>query len=175
VSAPSPATGADAAAARKAERAAARRSAGESTFQVSLEHGRSRHLTWLVISAAIGILLLWKLGVVGKAIGVMLLLVSALHAYRVVRTLLRPPGRIEVRDDGVVLPAGLCREGSTAVPYSQVRHAFFLRRAVPWSRTGPILVIESEDQVFTYPRDWFSSDSDQRRVALALNRRLGRI
>lgn len=175
MSAPSPATGADAAAARKAERAAARRSAGESTFHVSLEHGRARHLTWFVVCAAVGVLLLWKLGVVGKAIGMMMLALSALHVYRFARTLLHPAGRIEVGDDSVVLPAGLCRKGTTAVPYGDVRHAFFLRRAVPWSRTGPILVIETEDQVFTFPRDWFSSDSDQRRIALALNRRLGRI
>lgn len=174
MSAPSPATGVDASA-RKAERAAARRSAGESTFHVSLESGRWRHLTWIVTSAAVGVLLLWKLGVVGKAVGVLLLAYGALNVYRFVRTLLNPAGRIEVRDDGVVLPIGLCTRGTTTVPYDEVRHAFFLRRAVPWSRTGPILVIEAGNRAFTYPRDWFTSDSDQRRVALALNRRLGRI
>jgi hypothetical protein len=175
VSAPSPATGADAAASRKAERAAARRSAAESTFQVTLEHGRWRHLGWVVVSAAAGGLLLWKLGVVGKAIGIILIAVGILHVYRLARTLLREPGRIEVRDDEIVLPARLCSNETHAIAYDDVRHAFFLRRAVPWSRTGPVLVIETRNQVFTYPRDWFSSDSDQRRVALALNRRLGRI
>jgi hypothetical protein len=175
VSAPSPATGADAPPTRKGERAGARRSAGESTFHVSLESGRWRHLAWIVASAAIGALLLWKLGVVGKAVGAVMLAVGVLHVVRFVRTLLNPAGRIELRDDGVVLPVGLCRPGATTVPYEELRHAFFLRRAVPWSRTGPILVIEAADQAFTYPRDWFSSDSDQRRVALALNRRLGRI
>lgn len=174
MSVPSPATGADAAAARKAERAAARRSAGESTFQVALESGRWRHLGWVVVAAALGALLLWKLGVVGKGIGVVLLGLSALHVHRFVRTLLQPAGRVELRDDAIVLPDGLCRKGATSVPYDQVRHAFFLRRAVPWSRTGPVLVIETSDRVFTYPRDWFSSDSDQRRIAMALNRRLGR-
>jgi hypothetical protein len=175
VSAPSPATGAEAAAARQAERAAARRSAGESSFQVELDHGRWRHLGWVVVGALIGIVLLWKLGAVGKAIGVLLLALSALHVYRFVRTLLHPAGRIEVGDDSILLPAGLCRKAAHAVPYRDVRHAFFLRRAVPWSRTGPILVVETSAQVFLYPRDWFTSDSDQRRVALALNRRLGRL
>jgi hypothetical protein len=36
------------------------------------------------------------------------------------------------------------------------------------------LVIETSDERFVYPRDWFASDSDQRRVAHALGRRLGR-
>jgi hypothetical protein len=175
VSAPSRATGADNAAARKGDRAAARRSAVESTFQVTLEHGRWRHLSWVLVCAAAGGLLLWKLGVVGKGIGLVLLAVGALHVYRLARTLLRAPGRIEVRDDTIVLPLGLCAKEQHSIPYEDVRHAFFLRRAVPWSRTGPVLVIETKSQAFTYPRDWFSSDSDQRRVALALNRRLGRI
>ena len=173
MSAPSPATGAEAAA--RHERSAARRGAGESTFQVSLEHGRWRHFGWIVFGAAVGALLLWKLGVVGKAVGVVLVGMSALHVYRFVRTLLHPAGRIEIGDDSVLLPDGLCREAAPPVPYDQVRHAFFLRRAVPWSHTGPVLVVETAAQIFIYPRDWFSSDSDQRRVALALNRRLGRV
>ena len=172
MSAPSPATGADAAAARKAERAAARRSAVESTFQVALEHGRWRHLGWIAVSAAAGGLLLWKLGVVGKGVGLILLAVGALHIYRLARTLLHPPGRIEVRDDAIVLPARLCARETHSIPYEDVRHAFFLRRAVPWTRTGPVLVVEAGDQVFSFPRDWFASESDQRRVAAALNRRL---
>jgi hypothetical protein len=142
---------------------------------VLLEHGRWRHFGWVVFGTAVGVLLLWKLGVVGKAIGVVLLATAALHVYRFIRTLLHPAGRIELGDDTVLLPDGLCRKDAHAVPYDQVRHAFFLRRAVPWSHTGPVLIVETAEQVFIYPRDWFSSDSDQRRVALALNRRLGRL
>ena len=107
--------------------------------------------------------------------GVLLLALGAVHAYRFVRTLLHEAGRIELRDDSVVLPDALCREGAHTVPYDQIRHAFFLRRAVSWSQTGPVLVVETSERAFMYPRDWFSSDSDQRRVALALNRRLGRL
>lgn len=173
MSAPSPVSGAEAAAARSGRSAGSRRGAGESTFHVTLEHGRWRHLGWVVVGAIAGCLLLWKLGAVGKAIGVLLLGISALHVVRFVRTLLHPAGRIELGEDSILLPTGLCREGAHVVPYAHVRHAFFLRRAVPWSRTGPILVIETSERVFLYPRDWFSSDSDQRRVAMALNRRLG--
>jgi hypothetical protein len=142
---------------------------------VVLEHGRWRHFSWIVIGAVAGVILIWKLGAVGKGIGVLLLAVSALHIYRFARTLVHDAGKIELRDDAVLLPVALCAVEAHTVAYKQVRHAFFLRRAVPWSRTGPILVIETAERVFMYPRDWFSSDSDQRRVALALNRRLGRL
>jgi hypothetical protein len=74
----------------------------------------------------------------------------------------------------VRLPDGLCVKGARTVPWDGIRHVFFLRRSVPWARTGPILVIETEDRTFSYPRDWFASDSDQRRVAHAIFRRLGR-
>jgi hypothetical protein len=161
--------------AARADRGAARRGSGEVSFQIALENGRWRHLGWVVFGAAAGCLLLWKLGAVGKGLGALLLALSALSAHRFIRTLLYPAGRIEVRDDAILLPDGLCQKEAHTVPIGQVRHAFFLRRAVPWSRTGPILVVETNDQVFIYPRDWFSSDSDQRRVALALNRRLGRL
>jgi len=142
---------------------------------VSLDHGRWRHFSWIVIGALGGAFLIWKLGAVGKGMGFLLLAVSALHLYYFARTLLRHAGRIELRDDSIVLPDALCTKEAHTVPYKQVRHAFFLRRAVPWSRTGPVLVVETSERVFVYPRDWFMSDSDQRRVALALNRRLGRL
>ncbi len=43
------------------------------------------------------------------------------------------------------------------------------------STTGPVLVLETKKGVFEYPRDWFAEGSDQRRVVLALNRRLGHL
>lgn len=142
---------------------------------MTLEHGRWRHFGWVVVGLLGGGFLVWKLGAVGRWVGVGLILLAALNAYRFVRTLLRRPGTIDVGDDAVTLPQALCHKDSYQLPYEKVRHAFFLRRAVPWTRTGPILIIETDDQVFTYPRDWFASDSDQRRVALAINRRLGRL
>ena len=178
MSAPSPSTGAEGRAAR-AERQAARRggpSAGEgATFHIELEHGRTRHLGWVLVGAIAGALLLWKLGAVGKALGIFLVGMSAANLWRFTRTLLHPAGRIELGEDAVSLPDGLCRGHAHTIPYERVRHAFFLRRAVPWTRTGPLLVVETDERTFTYPRDWFASDSDQRRIALALNRRLGRL
>lgn len=151
------------------------RAGSDSELRVTLEDGRWRHFGWVLVGLLGGVFLLWKLGTVGKGVGVVLLALAALNTVRFVRTLLRGPGVIDVGDDAVVLPQALCHKDSHTLAYDKIRHAFFLRRAVPWTRTGPILIIETDDRVFTYPRDWFASDSDQRRVALAINRHLGRL
>ncbi|HEU5055188.1 MAG TPA: hypothetical protein VFU21_01625 [Kofleriaceae bacterium] len=158
----------------RAARAAAARQESESEFQISLEHGRWRHFSWLAVGSGLGIFLVWKLGTVGKGLGVVLLVLGAVNLVRFARTLLRPAGSIAVSEDSVKLPDGLCRADAHTIEYRGIRHAFFLRRAVPWTRTGPILVIETDRGVFSYPRDWFATDSDQRRIAHAIHRRLGR-
>ena len=151
----------------------AARQESESEFQVALEHGRWRHFGWLVVGGALGAFLLWKLGTVGKGLGVILILVGVVNLVRFARTLLRSAGSIAVTEEAVRLPEGLCRGRAHTIEYGAIRHAFFLRRAVPWTRTGPILVIETDRRVFSYPRDWFTSDSDQRRIAHAIHRRIG--
>jgi hypothetical protein len=174
VSARQPAPGADRDSGRPARRAAAAARHDEGgDFQVALEHGRWRHFGWLAVGGALGVFLVWKLGTVGKGLGVILILLGLVNLFRFARTLIRPAGAIAVTGDGVRLPDGLCSGQVHTVPYGGVRHAFFLRRAVPWTRTGPILVIETERGTFSYPRDWFTSDSDQRRIATAIHRRLG--
>lgn len=174
MSAASPATGAERDVGRKRERAAGRKPATEQPLEVTLEHARWRHFGWTVAGLVVGAVLLWKLGVVGKAVGVVLCGLGLWAGRSFAATLLHPPGLIRVGEDQVTLPRGLCRSGPVTLPSHQVRHAFFLRRVVPWTRTGPVLVIEAGEHVFSFPRDWFASESDQRRVATALNRRLGR-
>jgi hypothetical protein len=141
---------------------------------VSLEHARWRAFGWALAGLVVGSVLVWKLGAVGKGVGVLLLLAAALPARGFVLTLMHAPGDIVINGREVILPRGLCRAGAVTVPVSGLRHAYFLRRAVPWMRTGPLLVVETERGVFEYPRDWFASDADQRRVASAINHRLGR-
>ncbi len=170
----SPATGAGTEAGRgKSSRRNKRRDVSEPT-SVSLIHARWRAFAWAMASIGVGLLLLIKLGVVGKVIGVLLILASLFAVRSFVLTLLNEPGDIDVDRDEVTLPRGLCRSRAVTVPVKQLRHAYFLRRAVPWTHTGPLLIVETEQGVFQYPRDWFATDSDQRRVAAALNHRLGR-
>lgn len=147
----------------------------EAPLEVHLEHSRWRHFGWSVFGLVAGAVLIWKLGLVGKWVGAFLMLVGAWAGYHFARTLTRPPGRILIDLDKVTLPAGLCRGPEHTFDLDQVRHAFFLRRAVPWTRTGPVLVVEVAEHTFAYPRDWFASESDQRRVATVLNRYLGRL
>jgi hypothetical protein len=152
--------------------AAGQRSRGEDELRVAFEHGRWRHFGWLLAGTAGGAFLVWKLGTVGKGVGLLLILIGLINAIRFARTLMQPAGVIEVDDEAVELPEGLCRKDVHRVPFAGIRHVFFLRRSVPWTLTGPVLVIETDERVYRYPRDWFASDSDQRRVAHAIHRRL---
>lgn len=151
----------------------------ERRVAVELESGRVAHLFSAALGVAGGGVLVWKLGVVGQVIGALVLLFGVYNAVALVRALRHPAGRIEVSDAGVTLPVGLCRPGRVELALADVRHAFFLRRAVPWRLNGPLLVIESRaagvPRSHVFPRDWFASDADQRRVAHALNKRLGRL
>jgi hypothetical protein len=175
VSEASPATGAGTEAGRgkKSSRRKKRRDVSEPT-SVSLMHARWRAFSWAAGGIALGLLLLIKLGAVGKGIGVILILASLLAVRNFVLTLLHEPGKIDVDTSEITLPRGLCRAGPVTMPVDKLRHAYFLRRAVPWTRTGPLLIVETSDGTFQYPRDWFATDSDQRRIAAALNHRLGR-
>ncbi len=118
-------------------------------------------------------LLMVKLGTVGRGVGALLLCFAAYHAFRSLKTFLKPAGTIVISDDKIVLPTGLCRGRDETFPIAEVSHAFFLRRNVPWTRTGPLLIIEVGERAFLYPRDWFASEADQRRIVRAIDVRLG--
>jgi hypothetical protein len=132
---------------------------------------RYRHLAWMGFGVITGALLIWKLGSVGQWVGVVLLGVGAIATYSFARTLFFPAGTISVGDDGVELPRGLCRGAPAKFGLGDIRHAYLLRRAVPWTRAAPVLVVEAGDRSFSYPRDWFVTEADQRRVVRELNAR----
>lgn len=141
---------------------------------IHLEHGQGRHLAWLGIGLVVGAALLFVLGAVGNVVGAMVILMALSSGVSAARTLRNEAGTIRVAADQVELPEGLCRGRSETLPLDEVRHAYMLRRALPFGRSGPLLVVESERGAFVYPRDWFASESDQRRVEMAINRRLRR-
>ncbi len=181
MSVPSQATGAETDAADTAAEAAKdassrkrKRQRVPSTVVAELEHARWRHFGWMVFGLLVGALFVIALGLVGKGIGLVLLIIAAINGRNFARTLLNEAGEIKVGTESLRVPLGLCHGETREYPFAKVKHAFFLRRAVPWTRAGPVLVIEAGDDAFSYPRDWFSSDSDQKRVVAAINRRLGR-
>lgn len=132
---------------------------------------RYRHLSWLGFGVVTGALLIWKLGTVGQWLGVGLIAIGLVAGYAFVRTLLFEAGTIRVSGGGVELPRGLCKGEPATFPLDQVRHAYMLRRAVPWTRAAPVLVIEAGGKAFTYPRDWFATEADQRRIVRELHQR----
>src|SRR5688572_4368078 len=62
--------------------------------EVKLEVSRQRPIGWTIFGLIVGALLVWKLGTVGKWVGVVLMLIGAFRAYQLVQTFLHPPGTI---------------------------------------------------------------------------------
>lgn len=138
---------------------------------IGLEHQRFRHLSWMGFGIVAGIVLIAKLGTVAQWVGVGLIGFGLVAGYLFVRTVLYPAGTLVVDDSGVELPRGLCKGAPAKFPLADVAHVYLLRRAVPWTRAAPVLVVEAGGQAFTYPRDWFLTEADQRRVVRELHAR----
>lgn len=135
---------------------------------VELQHARGRNLRWILIGGIAGGLFVYSLGTLGQLLGLVLIGLGAWSAYQFVRTLLHPPGALVVDGDALELPRGVCRGNPSTVKRADVTAAYFLRRAVPWTQAAPVLVIEAGGRAFSYPRDWFASEADQRRILDAL-------
>ncbi len=142
-------------------------------WEIELVHARNAHLGWLIFGVVVGGLLLWKLAFVGKLVGFVLLIIAGFAGRSFLLTVLNAPGTFKAEKQRIVVPQGLCKGKTVTFEYAQIKHAFFLRRAVPWTRAGPILIIEAENHALAYPRDWFSSDADQQRVLDLLTARGG--
>lgn len=135
---------------------------------VELAHARGSHLRWVFIGGGLGIACVLALGTLGKAVGVVLLLLAAWAAVKLALTYRHPPGTLVVDGDDVSLPRGLCRGEHAKVARKDVTAAYFLRRSVPWTKAAPVLIVEVGEQAYAYPRDWFASEADQRRILDAL-------
>jgi hypothetical protein len=166
---PSPLDG-DVSRTESAEREAPAARGRTGTLEVELELSRQRAIGWTIFGLVFGALLIWKLGTVGKWVGVVLMLVGAFRAWQLVQTFLYPPGTIVVSDREVTLPRGLCLPRPVKVEPKDVTAVYFLRRSVPWNRSAPVLVIELGAKAMAFPRDWFASEADQRHVIHALLR-----
>lgn len=135
---------------------------------VDLAHTRGSHLRWTLIGGALGVACVIMLGTLGKGVGVVLLLLAAWAAFKLFLTYRHPPGTIVIDGEEIALPRGLCQGEPSRMKRGDVTAAYFLRRSVPWTRAAPVLVVEAGGKAYAYPRDWFASESDQRRVLDAL-------
>ena len=141
--------------------------------EVTLEVSRQRPIGWTVFGLIVGALLVWKLGTVGKWVGVGLMIIGAFRAWQLIQSYMHPPGTIKVTESEVTLPRGLCLPRPVKVKPSEVTAVYFLRRSVPWNRSAPVLVVELGQKALAYPRDWFASEADQRHIVHALLRGKG--
>jgi hypothetical protein len=147
----------------------------ETRLEIELASSRWKHFLWGVIGIGVGLFVGIHMGSIGWVIGGLVAVGGVNAAWAFAKTLMHPPGIIALRDDELVLPVGVSTGETASMKASDVKNAYVLRRALPWNQSGPILVIETRRQVFEMPREWFALDADQRRVAAALNRRLGRL
>ncbi len=146
----------------------------DESLVVPLYHARWRHFAWAAILGGLGILLIGSLGPFGRIAGLALVALAIAPAIEFGRTLAHEAGTIGVNSATVALPPRVCAGTSAEVPFNDVKHAYFLRRMLPWMTTGPLLVVETVRGTFAYPRDWFASEADQRRVVTTINRHLAR-
>lgn len=141
--------------------------------EVQMVHARWKNFVWGVFGVGLGVFLAINMGSIGWVLAALVWGGTITNIKLFVQTFLNPPGRIVIGAEEMLLPTGLCAGDPQAVPTSDLRHAYLLRRAIPWNTTPPILVIETQRGVFEYERHWFPNEGDQRLVSTALNRRLG--
>jgi hypothetical protein len=136
--------------------------------KVDFEVYRGAWIGWLVIGAVLGGLMVAKLGTLGQYLGGILIVLAIWNGFKLAMSLLHKPGTIEVTAERVVLPRGLCRGNPLVLAPGDVTAAYFLRNSVPWNRSAPLLIIEANQIAHAFPRDWFSSEADQRRIISAV-------
>ena len=146
----------------------------EGPLDVELHHARWARFAGAAIACVVAPVAYSQLGGVGVVIGVAAVISALRQGLEFVATLRHPAGTIKVRRGQIVLPQGLCAGDPVALPVADVRHVLLLRRAVPYSAGGALLVVETAQGIFEYPRAWFASDDDPVRVAAMLRHLTGR-
>jgi hypothetical protein len=140
---------------------------------VELVHARWRNLFWGAAGMALGTFFISAFGLFGWVVGGGIALLGVSSMWSFIKTLLWKAGHIAVAEEQVTLTPALCSPTTVVLSLTDLKHAYLLKRAVPWAVSGPLLVVESKEHAWTYPRDWFATESDQRRILAALNRKLG--
>jgi hypothetical protein len=149
-------------------------SAPDESFVVPLYHARWRHFVWAIVLGGLGALFMVSFSGLGRGAGIVLLALAVWPTIEFARTLAHDAGAIGASTTALALPPRVCAGQRAEVPLAEVKHAYFLRRELPWLTTGPLLVVETRRGTFAYPRDWFASEQDQRRLIVTINRWVSR-
>jgi hypothetical protein len=142
--------------------------APEETVEIELEVSRQRTVGWAVFGVIAGILLVLELGTVGVWGGYVLIAIGLYRGYQLAQSYRHPAGKVVVTGREVTLPRGVHMTKPLVATPSEVTAVYFLRRSVPWNRHAPVLIVELGERAFAFPRDWFASEADQRRLVHAL-------
>ena len=149
------------------------------SFEVQLNSGRIRYLVWAAAGIVGGILAINYLGTFAKWLGVGFVLWGVYCGYNGILALLHPAGRLVLSGRDLLLPTGVANGKPHNATLDDLRHVYWLRRSVPFLTAGPLLVVETSsasgadsNQTFLYPRDWFTYDADQKKVADVLRHQL---
>ena len=158
----------------KAKKAAPNPHAGDASipFQINLRDNKKGHSLWFIGSVALGFFLILKFNTVAQYLGAEFLAIAAYHLYRLIRSFLHKPGRLFLEDASLTLSNGLSHPKESTFSWDTVKHAFLLKRALPWTASGPVLVIETCDKSFLFPHEWFASDNDAKRILVAVHKKL---
>lgn len=135
---------------------------------IVLHTARLRHGLSAIIGVALGLVLVLKTAILGQIIGALLVAWGLYHAARWLVATNRGAATLAVRGDRVTLPRKAHKSIEAAIPTEQITAAYLLRHASPWHKAAPTLVIEAGREAFVYPRDWFASETDQRRIIDAI-------
>ena len=135
---------------------------------IPLEMSRQRITAWAIFGTIGGVILILEMGTVAVWAGFVLVALGLFRGYQLAQTFMRPAGTIVVSDKEVSLPRGLHTTNPIVVPPKDVTAVYFLRRSVPWNRSAPVLIVELGPKAMVYPRDWFATEADQRRIVSAL-------
>ena len=147
--------------------------AAKADLAVELVPARWRHATWGLVLALLGLFLAARVGGTTPTIaGVLVLGGATYHLWSFVRSFLRAAGGISLDGDVLVVTPRQHAE-ALRLALTEIRSAYVLRRRALLAISSPVLVLETARGTFEYPRDWFMTDGDQRRVAAAVGRALG--
>ena len=136
-------------------------------LEIRLQHARMGHLATLVAVLAVAPLSYARLGGAGAVLAIFCLARAVKELRLLLRTLRHSPGVIVATTDRVVLPRDVCTPNPVTLAPGEVLRAYVLRRTV--SAAGSLLVVETAQGTFEYPRPWFEKDDDQTTLATALN------
>ena len=108
----------------------------DETVEIELTHARWKNFTWGVFGIGLGVFLAVNMGSIAWLLAAIVWASSYPNVKAFVQTFLSPPGKIVIAGNDMILPVGLCAGDPMSVPVGDLKHAYLLRRAIPYLRSS---------------------------------------